>query len=319
MDTVLFLWYTWSEAKRRLKLENQGYYFRVGLFCSIVLTLMLLGLFLLVRPKSGSESYYLLFFDQNVEGLSTGAKVTYQGIEVGQVAEISLNKNGKTIDVLIKTYDDKVTLYDNTIAQLQTYGITGGLFIQLSPLDFPPPQVIEKNESGIPIIPTKPAAISQFLENGQQIISKLDLLLEKLNDTYDGEAAKHVKSSLMNIEKFTKSLANETNSVEIILTNLNETIKNIDELVVYLKEAAEETPALVGDTRDLVKNANTLVSSYDNLSGDLKKKVMPNIENSIDELKNTIEDINNFVNTISQNPQSVIKSPQYNGYNIIGD
>ena len=73
--------------------KDNKQYFIVGIF--VVATIILLLSVWLWFTTSNRESYniYLTTFNEPVDGLTVGAAVKYNGVEIGRVKKIKLNQN----------------------------------------------------------------------------------------------------------------------------------------------------------------------------------------------------------------------------------
>jgi phospholipid/cholesterol/gamma-HCH transport system substrate-binding protein len=104
-----------------------GIFVLIGLICVGYLTIQLGQMRLL-----GDDHYYLYARFQSVSGLTEGARVEIAGVEVGQVASISLDPVELVARVKLKIQND-VQLSDDVIASIKTMGLIGDKYIKLSP------------------------------------------------------------------------------------------------------------------------------------------------------------------------------------------
>ncbi len=191
--------------------------------------------------------YFMMYFEQSVRGLSPGAPVEIKGIKVGEVISVELQFNKKTLDFLIPvlvyieperlhalvTDEGKVVRGDakemnrgesllqtrmmiekGYRAQLNTGNLlTGQLYIDLA--YYPDAPVAEaRQENGYTVFPTTPAPL-------EQLASRLDNILEKIEQVQFGKIGFELQSS---IEALTKTL----NEVKLMTGNINqETIPKI--------------------------------------------------------------------------------------------
>jgi phospholipid/cholesterol/gamma-HCH transport system substrate-binding protein len=80
----------------------------------------------------GEDSYTIDARFNSVSGLKAGAQVDMAGVEIGQVADISLDNERQVAIVSMKIKKD-VMLTDDVIASVKTSGLIGDKYIKLTP------------------------------------------------------------------------------------------------------------------------------------------------------------------------------------------
>ncbi|MGB5076740.1 MAG: MlaD family protein, partial [Sphingorhabdus sp.] len=134
----------------------------------------------LSRISDGDKKQYDIFFQQSVNGLAKGSGVSFSGVPVGQIETIELwgpDPDFVRVRISIK---DNVPILLGTTATINGVGFTGVSEIQLDgavkgapPLSCP----VEKPESacpaGVPVIPTKPGALGELLNNAPLLLERL--------------------------------------------------------------------------------------------------------------------------------------------------
>jgi phospholipid/cholesterol/gamma-HCH transport system substrate-binding protein len=104
-----------------------GVFVLLGILCVGYLTVRLGEVEVL-----GDKYYTLNARFTSVTGLKVGAQVEIAGVQVGQVDAISLDPKENVAMVRLKIKEG-IQLSDDTIASVQTAGLLGDRFIQLSP------------------------------------------------------------------------------------------------------------------------------------------------------------------------------------------
>ena len=104
-----------------------GIFVLLGIICVGYLTLRLGEIEVL-----GDNYYFLDARFTSVTGLKVGAQVEIAGVQVGQVDAIHLDPKENVAMVRLKIKEG-VKLSEDTIASVQTAGLLGDRFIQLSP------------------------------------------------------------------------------------------------------------------------------------------------------------------------------------------
>lgn len=104
-----------------------GVFVLLGIICVAYLTVRLGEIEVL-----GDKYYFLDARFTSVTGLKAGAQVEIAGVEVGQVDAIHLDAKENVAMVRLKIKEG-VNISEDTIASVQTAGLLGDRFIELSP------------------------------------------------------------------------------------------------------------------------------------------------------------------------------------------
>lgn len=78
------------------------------------------------------QDFYLTYIDESVSGLKLDAPVSYRGVEVGRVHKIILAPGNVEQVQLTLAVEHGTPVKVDTVATLQTQGLTGLAFIELS-------------------------------------------------------------------------------------------------------------------------------------------------------------------------------------------
>ena len=80
----------------------------------------------------GHQSYPLFARFTSVAGLKTGSNVTMYGIQVGQVARLSMDQE-KQMALVELRIQRGVKIYDDAIASIRTEGLIGDRYVSIDP------------------------------------------------------------------------------------------------------------------------------------------------------------------------------------------
>ena len=164
--------------------------FAVGLFFSVGLVIGVVAVIWLGYSRVlGKGRNYVAYFDQSVQGLQVDSPVKYRGVSIGRVTGIEVAPDAKLIQVRFSVESGPELEDANVVAQLQSVGITGIMYVEL---DRPPhgtPRQILKLEFTPPetVIPTRPSNLAQIIDDIEKIIEKVQRL--DLEDLAGGIAA----------------------------------------------------------------------------------------------------------------------------------
>jgi len=104
-----------------------GLFVLIGLLCAGYLTVVLGGV-----SMFNVKGYTLYAYFTSVSGLKNGADIEMAGVEIGNVAEISLDKERLEAKVAFRI-NQGVQLSEDSIASVKTEGIIGEKYISISP------------------------------------------------------------------------------------------------------------------------------------------------------------------------------------------
>lgn len=187
------------------------------------------------------KRYYLLYFEDDIYGLSPEAPVNFKGIKVGQVVDFSLQFDWKKKDfqvpVLVEIEPERIEqvhgefptdkpLIDALVvrglrAQLKTGNlVTGQKFIDLAFHPKAPPVKIHYEE-GLPVLPTVPQPLKQLMASVENIVDRL----EKVPTDEIGRDVKAVLESLNGNLRKTEAMFGQIN--DNVLPELTKTLEKL--------------------------------------------------------------------------------------------
>src|SRR5215472_8396307 len=170
-------------------METRAHYVAVGAF---VLAMVFLA-FVAVLWLAGTQfttafNYYDIYFEGPVSGLSTGAKVEYNGIPVGTVSDIEIMTDpqiltlsgGKPIRVTAEIKSGTPIKKDSA-ATIQTNILSGVSFILISPGKSEERLEAHRGER-YPVIRSRRSTLSSMTARGPQLLDKIDVILDHVDD-----------------------------------------------------------------------------------------------------------------------------------------
>jgi len=274
----------------------------------------------------------IFYFDGSVQGLSVGSPVTFRGVQVGEVRQISLSFDAGRVEMEIPV---RAVIFPHTIhlvrgqrginnmkkaiemglrAQLQTQSlITGQLMIAL---DFSPDRPARyKGDGEILEIPTVPTVIEQLAQVVKSI--RFDEILEKLTQAVEG------------IEKLVNSpdLAASLHSLDATLKDVQSLVRNLDSKIDPLSgsviSAADEYGRLAKNLNEELDNISTVVEktlASAQVTAEKMEKTLSNsasitangspvmheLTRSLRELSDAARSMRTLADYLERNPESVI-------------
>ena len=239
-------------------------------------TLLLLGglaLFFvwLARLGQGNLDEYDIFFKQSVAGLANGSQVSFAGVPVGQVSDISLwETDPQFVRVRIKVKDE-VPIRVGTTATIQgSFTGVSTILLDGARRDAPPITCAEGPGNtacpeGVPVIPTKPGGLGELLANAPLLLERLATLTERLTMLLSDENQGEIAGILRNTNQMTADLAETAPQVRATMAELQVTLRESSEALDSFEKVMGSTDQLLNQEGQSLANQlrGTLKSADD--------------------------------------------------------
>jgi len=210
-----------------------------------------------------NRSQYDIFFKTSVSGIAKGSVVAYAGVPSGQVTEIALwAKDPQFVRVRIEV-DNSAPVLEGTTATIQGIGFTGVSQIQLDGAKQGAPALTEPGPEGVPVIPTKPGALGELLNNAPLLLERLATLTERFTQVMSDENQKSIAILLKNSGRLTGELSESGPQLRAALAELRITLAKAGVAAEQLGMTAQSTKdVLDSEGRPLAKQlAQTLAEA----------------------------------------------------------
>ena len=180
-------------------METRANYILIGIFTllSILGTLAFFIWLASFQVNKQYQSYGILFED--VTGLDPSGEVSFNGITVGRgiglrIAQEDPSKVFTTIEIEADT-----PVRSDTVAQLQSQGVTGVAYISLSGGTPTAPPLVA-NEEGWMIIPSRRSTVQTLVHDAPDLLIEATKLLKQFQTLTGPENQTHVANILSNLE-----------------------------------------------------------------------------------------------------------------------
>ncbi len=256
-------------------METRASYVMIG---SIVLSLLVATFaFVIWIVKLDIDREFVAYdvvFDSAVTGLTLGAPVRYQGVEVGQVKRISLDpKKPGWVRVRIEV-DELTPIRQDSSASLEFQGLTGVSFVQLSggSADAPPLEVKPGEER--PVIMGRPSSLETIFTDVPGLIAEVSVTLNDVRKLLSPENRELVTGILKNVHTVSGGVADRTDRIKT-------TIDDLDAAIVEVRAAAKEygkvarslDEAVTADVKPTLERFNRTAQSLERMANNLDAMV----------------------------------------------
>lgn len=266
---------------------SRGTIVKFGIFAAVMSLLTVFLFFTFGQYRTGSTNGYSAVFT-DASRLAAGDTVRVAGIRVGTVTDVSLQPDRK---VLVDfDADRKIQLTSGTNAAIRYLNLTGDRFLDL--VDGPGSTRLLPAGSQIPVDRTQPALDLDLLLSGLKPVVQglnpqdVNALSASLVQVFQGQEGT-LDSLLAKTSSFTSTLADNNQTVEALIDNLNDVLGVISKDGEQFSGTVDRLEKLITGLSQDRDPIGTAIASLDNGTAslaDLLTQARPPLAGTVDQL-----------------------------------
>ncbi|HZK91812.1 MAG TPA: MlaD family protein [Stellaceae bacterium] len=300
-------------------METRAHYVAVGAFVLATLFLAFVAVVWLAGTQfTTSFAHYDIYFEGPVSGLNTGARVEYNGIPVGTVSDIEivtdkeeLARAGKPIRVTIEIKSN-INIKKDAATTIQTNILSGVSYILISPGKSDELLEAHKGER-YPVIRSRRSTFSSLAARGPQLLDKLDVILDHVNDLLSDDNRAAFSATLDNVRKVSAALAQHGDE---IAANAGQALKSAAALFADLDQSYSKPNGLkdqvgtsLGDFDKLVKGLADTNRQLDQAVGDLRPGLRNFSQHTLGDVDSLVGEVRQFVSGLGRLTSQLERDP----------
>ncbi|MDG3581626.1 MlaD family protein [Galbibacter pacificus] len=255
---------------------------------------------------NSSRTYYAVY--ENVNGLSTGTSVSINGLQVGNIKDISF-VNGEGNLLITFTVNSEFQFSKNSVAEIYDTGIIGGKSLRIVPVY----DGSERSKSGdtlkTNVQPGLTELVTQKLGPLQSsldgVLKNADSVMAGVDDILNEESRANIKSSLANLDKVIYNFSQASGTLNALLANnkdkLDRSLTNIDNLTTNLSMVSDTLAQAnigeaIGDLQSSMAKLDDIMAKIESGDGSVGKllndeELYKNLTDASLELELLLEDL----------------------------
>ena len=222
-------------------------YTLVGLFV-VLFTAALLG-FGFWLAKYGFEQkydYYVLYFNEPVDGLTLDSGVKFQGVDVGKVTDISIDpKDVRRVRVLIRLKAGTPITRD-MYGVLKLQGITGLSYVSIEG-GHEGAKLLHGTESHPAVIATRESLTHQLTQSAPELLAKIQKAVDGLQRVLSKKNQQHFETILDNTAKATGKAIDLEEKVIALSGDFNATMQRFDHRVASMQKQIDRIGSILNE------------------------------------------------------------------------
>lgn len=235
----------------------------------IFLNFVVLVILFMIWFSSGFsfEGYrtYAIYMQESVWGLALNSTVEFNGVDVGEVAQIKIDPTSPQIVELLIKIKNSTPITQGTVAMLSTRGITGMVFLALKDKSLDLRPLHKEKGQKYPIIKTTPSIFLRFDAALSQISSHFNTINQSIQSLLNKENLLSIKSTLFNMKEITHQLV--LNSQNIDTTIKNTATASVD----FLPFLQSSTISMQSFSHDALPSTYRLLLQLDHVTKNLSE------------------------------------------------
>jgi phospholipid/cholesterol/gamma-HCH transport system substrate-binding protein len=318
-------------------METRSNHVLVGAVVLALLAAVMIAAFWFSRISDGQDNLYDIYFKTSVNGLAKGSGVNYSGVPSGQVKDIELWKRDPSFVKVRIAVKDGTPILQGTTATIAGVGFTGVSEIVLDgavkgapAITCPVEHLRSACPDGVPVIPTKPGALGELLNNAPQLLERLTTLTERLTELLNDKNQQSIGGILANVERISGALADRGPEIAATLAETRVTVQKAGVAIEQVGQLAasantvlnEDGRPIIQDLRKTVQSANATVDTLNQTLAEARPGVQAFSRQTMPEVGLLVRDLREMsrsLRTISekldqQGAGSIIGSPKLPDY-----
>jgi phospholipid/cholesterol/gamma-HCH transport system substrate-binding protein len=303
-------------------MEKNANYAMVGLSALILTVGLVIFVVWLARWQFSQENdIYDILFQGPVRGLNQGGEVHFNGIKVGEVVKIALDRTNPSRVIARVRVTSEVPIRVDSYATLEPQGITGVNYIQITAGTPSKPLLKDTVPKGqIPIIRSQRSALSDLLEGGGTVLTRTIEALDRVNRVLSDQNIKTFSAAVSDTQAVTAELRER----KAIIADAQGALQRIEAAAAEITDLTKDGREMLnGDGRRTLKNvadaaeeakatakdARETIDKLQAPAADFATNGLPQITAAVIRLQSAAESVERLANEIESNPAATIGKP----------
>ncbi len=296
-------------------MEDKVKFAAVGIFVLTLGAVLIGSVLWLSSGNSYRKDYdtYQTYMRESVSGLNLNAPVRYHGVEVGRVQKIALAPENVEQVLLTLAIERGTPVKEDTVAVLQTQGLTGIAFVDLAGGSRDSPPLQQQAGEQYPVIKTGPSLMTRLDSALTALLTNLNRTSENLNALLDDDNRRAVKTTLADLKVLSSTLAARSAAIDSTLTNAARTMENTARLSAELPQLAQRVQrsaeAFDRMASELARAGTSASGVFDGARTDVQQftgETLPEMHQLVTELRDLTGSLRRFSDQLEQNPSTLL-------------
>src|SRR5687767_3442092 len=228
-------------------METRSNHVLVGAVVLAMLSGLLLFSVCLAGLSTKKTRCFVIYFAQAVGGRNKGSTVTFSGVPVGTIEQISLLPDRPEFVWVRISVDEETPVLQGTTAEIKGVGFTGVSEIQLDGAVKGGRPIEQLGPQGCPVIPSTSGGLGALLNSAPELIDRIQRLTERLTELLSDKNQNSISDILENVDATTRVLAERAPDLADAIGDARIAARNAGIAAQRVGVLADSTTALVNE------------------------------------------------------------------------
>ena len=251
-------------------MENRNSYTIVGLFVMLIGAFLGIFMWWMLTRTEANETYrsYFIHTKELPVGIKEGADVKFIGVNAGIIKKIDFIDMKNAIIEIELSIKDKLPISKDSVAKVESQGISGISFINITQGSG---EIFNENEKK-PIISLDKALLDKIGKKAEVISDQVSETIYKINMLLSNQNIDKINKILTNFETFSKKLNDEKLTKNIYTA--------IDEFIKFQKTMDNSAKKFNNFIDNLNKTQNKISARIDNGDFNIREILNPTLSDA---------------------------------------
>lgn len=258
-------------------METKANYALVGFFTVLVIAAAFFFVYWMSQYGRGGEMAQLAIrIPGSANGLSVGSPVRFNGIPVGSVRSLAIDKDDPRFSIAMTEVSTSAPVKKSTSAVLEVQGLTGAAYVELSGGKADDPNILRQafDTDTAAVLDAEQSSVTNILSTADKILKRADAAITDIQG-FVADARGPLTTTIRNAEQFSGSLARNGENIDQFLQSvggLSDTFKNLSGRLDTVLAAVDSLVKAVDPEKveDFVGNVDKVSKDIAAASGDVK-------------------------------------------------
>jgi phospholipid/cholesterol/gamma-HCH transport system substrate-binding protein len=250
-------------------METKAHYALVGFFAiSLIAAGALFAVWLGQLRFDQAYKEFDIVFEGPVRGLAVASEVRFNGIQVGEVTRLQLDRANPSMVVARIRIAEETPITRDSVAQLEPQGLTGLNYVQLNP-GSPESDPLIARPGEIPRLSSRQAQLESLLASSEGIAQSAGEALARINLLLSEENLSELSGIVANINHLTDEVASDRE--DALIPMARRVLTTVDEASTKVSAFADTANVVMGeDVGDMVRETEQAAAAVNQAAASLE-------------------------------------------------